>query len=522
MASSSSPSSALPVILVGHSDRVWHSAWHPSGSLLATCGGDRTVRIWQPKGSKVTLAGADGAVSLNPSWTCVCVLDDFTVRTVRRCEWSPDGKLLACASFDGKVTVWHFPAAPPAKGSAAGSSSEASGGDRMAEDETRALVEGDEEGFADLSSSSSSSSSSSPSSSSSSSSALSSTATNPRRPTLKGELVATLEGHENEVKAVAWNADGSLLASCGRDKSVWIWMLASPEAFDFEVLAVLHGHTQDVKALAWHSKRDLLLSASYDDSLKLWGESSDGDWVCAQTLLGHGSTVWALAFSPGDGRYFASVSDDCKLILWESRLPTTGDINENPHAIDDLLLWRQAKCIDGQHDRTIFSVDWTCFTDNDNDSGSAGDGKDAGEGNKSTTAGGGGGGDVIATVGADDRLVLYRPSNSTAATADGDDGDDDSASHDPAAASLARGSSAAGSSSSVNGKYLRTFEVSAVIEKSHSADVNSCRWHPYPESLSSPSSSSSEGATGTGTRRKDNHNVLVTTGDDGLVKLWWL
>lgn len=38
--------------LTGHADRVWALAWNPSpgagaGPVLASCGGDKTVRIWK-------------------------------------------------------------------------------------------------------------------------------------------------------------------------------------------------------------------------------------------------------------------------------------------------------------------------------------------------------------------------------------------------------------------------------------------------------------------------------------------
>ena len=159
--------------------------------------------------------------------------------------------------------------------------------------------------------------------------------------------LAQLEGHENEVKSCAWNTSGELLATCSRDKSVFIWECIGSN--DFECLTVLHGHTQDVKFVKWHPRKELLFSASYDDTIKVWAEDA-GDYYNVDTLTGHSSTVWGICFEEQtDGDRMISCSDDSTLIVWK-------------HYEDDEEFgkWRAVCKLSGLHgNMTIYSIDWS-------------------------------------------------------------------------------------------------------------------------------------------------------------------
>ncbi|KAF3921730.1 Coronin-2B [Orbilia brochopaga] len=377
-------------------DRVWCAVPHPHLPLVATASTDRVVRIYSLR-----------------DFSLVSTIEGGHKRSIRSLAWKPktEGEsILATASFDSTTGIWHriehARDSEPIIGS--GEEGEASHDDETEEEE-------------------------------------------------EWRFAVVLDGHDSEVKSVAWSPGGTFLATCSRDKTVWIW--EEMEGDNYETVAVLQEHTQDVKMVVWHPEEELLASASYDDTIRLYKEDAE-DWVCCAVLTGHTSTVWAISFeNAGSRSRLASASDDQTVRIWH-RLPKAqpAEAAQPPSIIqtaDEVQDWQEQSCLPKAHNRTIYSIDW------------------------SKTTG------LIATAGADGRIIVYKEVDSAAR------------------------SGSAGAEDAQDGldSSNKEWKVVAQIPSAHGVfEINSISWCPRWDKQG----------------MKMDEEVLLSTGDDGHVNVFEL
>jgi len=390
---------SLEETLLAHDDRVWSIAFEPNrNELLATCSSDKTVKIWKRREEKKIIID-DG---------------DFDGKAKKKVSFR-----CAC-TLDGvhERTIRSVSWSPCGRYLASASfDATVAVYQRVDEDE-------DEED-------------------------------------VKFECVAALEGHENEVKSCAWSPSGSLLATCGRDKSVWIW--ESAPGNHFECVAVLHGHTQDVKKVKWHETEDVLYSASYDDTVKTWKEDLDGDdWSCSGTTKAHESTVWDLTQERvKEGGRFATVSDDGWVKIWKAggALKTeisgsSGSSSNNNNSKKEDAAPLECSFRSG-HDRPILCVDWLGAANTTKNSESKSS-DCSGKKHPATLAAGGG----------DNSVRVYRE------------------------------------------KETGVWEEAAAFVNAHEDDVNDIAWFSVPNEETE------------GEDEQQSTNYFASASDDGAVKIW--
>ncbi|KAG9284028.1 hypothetical protein G9A89_022802 [Geosiphon pyriformis] len=274
--------------LKGHTDRVWSVSWSPVGTMLASCGGDKTVRLWVQSPTEPR------------HWTCINVLEGAHKRTIRSVAWSPNGRQLATASFDATTGIWER---------------EADGGDY----ECVATLEGHEN--------------ETKAASWSSTGLLLSTCGRDKSVWIwevgadnEFECISVQQEHIQDVKMVIWHPTEELLASASYDDTIKIW---KDDDDDWYCSDTLEGHESTVWGLDFDKTGECLVSASDDKTLKFWRRypptitesigsiRADPKWKCISTLSGyHQRCIYSVSWSKIHGR-IASGSGDNFIRIFE-------------------------------------------------------------------------------------------------------------------------------------------------------------------------------------------------------------
>lgn len=253
--------------------------------MLASCSGDRTVRIWS--------FHADAG-----EWQCDSLLEEEEHdRTIRAVSWSPDGRCLATASFDASTAIW-----------------------RIQDNawELVATLEGHENEVKSVAWAPTGT--------------MIATCGRDRSvwiweslPDNEFEVIDVKQGHSQDVKMVAWHPDGELLVSASYDDSIKLWRDVGDE---WECVQTLSGpglgHSSTVWAVAFNQSGSRMVSCSDDTSLKVWRDTkSKFAWKLEETLSGHHQrTVFSVDWSAGD--VIASGAGDNSICVFRPS-PTEAD-----------------------------------------------------------------------------------------------------------------------------------------------------------------------------------------------------
>ncbi|MFE9765171.1 AAA family ATPase [Streptomyces sp. NPDC005808] len=265
----------LATPLLGHTGAVYLTSFSPNGRILATASYDRTVRLWDvsdPTRPKPLGEPLTG----HTSWVSSAV-------------FSPDGSTLASAADDGTIRLWNV--RDPGHPRALGAPLTGHGGTIYLlafSPDGQTLASANEDHVVRLWD---------------------------VRDAARAKALGELTGATAPVRSVAFSPDGQTLAAGGDDDAVRLWDVADPRRAR-RIGKVLTGHTDLVHSVAFSPDGRTLASGSADNTVRLWDVADPARATqLGSPLTGHTGPIWSVAFSP-DGTMIAAASADSTASLW--------------------------------------------------------------------------------------------------------------------------------------------------------------------------------------------------------------
>jgi WD40 repeat protein len=294
------PETDTPLVLEGHQDWVWSIAFSPDGGHLASSSDDKTVRLWSTS-----------------DWRCVNTLQGHQ-HWVWSVAFSPDGQTVASGGLDATIRLWTV--GGRCRGTLRHRNPVWALAFRPLSNWLASAAEDQTVRFWDVES---------------------------------GECIRTLQGHSSRNRAVAFNAISGELASVGDDRLVRIWY---PPDSTSHPIRTIHGHTHWIRSVAYSPDGQTLATASDDHTIGIWDVWSIEQRL--ERLKGHAARVNAVAFSP-DGEQLASGSDDRTIRLWNlNSRQSTRVLKAHKLRVKSLAFDESGQIlVSGSHDGTVLLWD---------------------------------------------------------------------------------------------------------------------------------------------------------------------